>query len=167
MADVILICGKICSGKTTYAQKLMEETPAVILSSDQAVLELFGMYLGDEHEKITDKVEQYLLKLSLDILNAGTNVILDWGFWTAADRTTINDYYNSHGIVPQWHYISCTHAQWEQNIQRRNSEVSSGKTTAFFIDRNIADKCLEAFEEPEQTEMDVWHSWEDNVYPTV
>ena len=64
MATVILLCGKICSGKTTYAHQLLEKTPAVLLSSDQAVLKLFGMYLGDEHEKITARVEQYLLELS-------------------------------------------------------------------------------------------------------
>jgi uridine kinase len=34
MAKVILICGKICSGKTTYAKRLLCENKAVLLSTD-------------------------------------------------------------------------------------------------------------------------------------
>ena len=163
MATVILLCGKICSGKTTYAHQLLEKTPAVLLSSDQAVLKLFGMYLGDEHEKITARVEQYLLELSRDILNAGMNVILDWGFWTAAERDAINSYYGSHGIVPEWHYIECSQDQWDQNIRCRNAEVSQGTNEAFFIDHNIAEKCLAAFEVPTRDEMDRWFSWDKSL----
>ena len=159
IAKVILICGKICSGKTTYAQKLINESPAVLLSSDQAVLKLFGMFLGDEHEIITEKVEQYLLELSLDVLNAGVDVILDWGFWTANDRAAMNRFFADNAIIPQWHYIDCSRTQWEQNLRHRNDEVSRNKTTAFFVDYNLAEKCLEAFEVPEQHEMDTWYCW--------
>ena len=35
MAYAILICGKICSGKSTYARALSEKEHAVILSADE------------------------------------------------------------------------------------------------------------------------------------
>ena len=41
MAKVIMTCGRICCGKTTYAQKLREERNAVILSIDEITLTLF------------------------------------------------------------------------------------------------------------------------------
>ena len=41
MAKVFLICGKICSGKSTYARKLMENRQAVLLSADEIMLALF------------------------------------------------------------------------------------------------------------------------------
>ena len=40
MAKVILICGKICSGKSYYARKLKEKEHAVILSRDEMTYEL-------------------------------------------------------------------------------------------------------------------------------
>ena len=40
MAKVLLICGKICCGKSTYAKKLKEENNAVILSVDEIMLSI-------------------------------------------------------------------------------------------------------------------------------
>ena len=51
MAKIFLMCGKICSGKTTYARKLREQNKAVILSADEIMLALFGSDAGDKHEK--------------------------------------------------------------------------------------------------------------------
>lgn len=82
MAKVILICGKICSGKTTYAKNIMDKTNAVILSVDEITLALFGQHLGEKHDEITEKTEKYLLKKAVEIISIGVNVIFDWGFWT-------------------------------------------------------------------------------------
>ena len=38
MAKVILICGKICSGKTYYARQLRDQYNAVILSTDEGTV---------------------------------------------------------------------------------------------------------------------------------
>ena len=43
MAEVIMTCGRICSGKSTYAQKLRTERNAVILSVDEITLRFFPM----------------------------------------------------------------------------------------------------------------------------
>lgn len=157
MAEVNLICGKICAGKTTYARKLTEARPAVLLSCDQAVLALYGMYLGEEHETVTGKVKRYLLELALDILRAGADVILDWGFWTAADRKETGEYFASRGFTPRWHYVDCTRSLWEENVRSRNAEVTAGDTSAYFVDGPLAEKCLRAFQPPRREEMDVWY----------
>ena len=41
MAEVIMMCGRICSGKSTYAKRLSREKNAVILSVDEITLALF------------------------------------------------------------------------------------------------------------------------------
>lgn len=43
-SKIYLICGKICSGKSTYSQKLRDEHKAVILSVDEITLVLFIFY---------------------------------------------------------------------------------------------------------------------------
>ena len=47
MAKLVLICGKLCCGKTTYAKRLAKEIQAVRLSCDDIMLSLFGKDLGD------------------------------------------------------------------------------------------------------------------------
>lgn len=41
MDEIILLCGKICSGKSTDANKNKIKYNAVILSCDELMLELF------------------------------------------------------------------------------------------------------------------------------
>ncbi|HOV25823.1 MAG TPA: AAA family ATPase [Pseudobacteroides sp.] len=48
MAKIIIMCGKICSGKSTYSQKLKKEINAVVLSCDELMLSLFDEQLGDK-----------------------------------------------------------------------------------------------------------------------
>ena len=83
MPKVIMICGKICSGKTTYANKIKSTNHAVILSVDEIMLALFGQNVDGEY---VSKVKSYLYKKSLGILEAGINVVLDGGFWTHDER---------------------------------------------------------------------------------
>ena len=42
----ILLCGRICAGKTTYAKRLGKTRGAVCLSCDELMLALFGQQLG-------------------------------------------------------------------------------------------------------------------------
>jgi len=86
MSKVILVCGKICAGKTTYAKKLAEEIGAVILSVDEITLALFGQHLGDKHDEMVEKTKKYLFGKAAEIISVGVNVILDWGFWTREER---------------------------------------------------------------------------------
>ena len=80
MAKVILICGKICSGKSTYAQQLRRENRAVVLSIDEVMLAFFGQHCGSRHDEYADRAQKYLLDQSLALIEAGVDVILDWGF---------------------------------------------------------------------------------------
>ena len=50
MAKVFMICGKLCSGKSTYSQHLRLSEKAVILSIDEVMLGMLDPYLGDKHE---------------------------------------------------------------------------------------------------------------------
>jgi len=56
MNKIILICGKLCAGKTIYAKKIAKDQNAVILSVDEITLALFGQHLGDEHDEICKKL---------------------------------------------------------------------------------------------------------------
>lgn len=155
MAKAILICGAICSGKTTYAKKYMEENPAVLLSMDELMLALFPPQLGDMHDEISAKCRAYLLERAAEIIRAGMDVILDWGFWKREDRKDITGYFCSRGICVSWVYVECTEKTLDERIKKRNGKVERGENTAYFVDENLKRKCLGRFEPPVDGETDV------------
>ena len=156
MAKVILICGKICSGKTTYAKRLANENMAVRLSADEIMLALFGQHLGEKHDEIDEKTRTYLFKKSIEIIESGINVILDWGFWTNEFRQYTSDFYVEKGIGIEWHYIDVNDNVWYRNINERNDKINNGQENSYFIDQNILAKFNNKFEIPKKNEIDVW-----------
>ena len=157
MTKIIAICGKICSGKSYYSNKLKEKEKAVILSCDEMTSILFDNNLGDKHDEMSKRIKDYLLKKAVDILNSGANVILDWGFWSKRDRNYINEYFKSKSIVCDWHYIDIDDNSWQKNIDERNGRVLSGNGGSdYFLDEGLIKKLSSSWEEPTQDEIDVW-----------
>ena len=70
MAKVILLCGKICAGKTTYAQKLIRQHNAVYLSIDALMLKLFPEPMGEQYDNVRECAQKYLYKRAVDIIRA-------------------------------------------------------------------------------------------------
>ena len=101
-----MMCGRICSGKSTLAAKLRREHRAVVLSVDEITLALFGRDPGDMLDAYVERCEHYLYQKSLEILESGIDVILDWGFWTRRERDEARAFYSSRGIKYSFYYIS-------------------------------------------------------------
>ncbi|MBQ7783457.1 MAG: ATP-binding protein [Oscillospiraceae bacterium] len=157
--SVVLICGKLCSGKSTYAQKLRQETNAVILSVDEITLSLFNGDLGDKHDEMTEKVKKYLLEKSMQILEAGADVILEWGFWTKQSRINTRSFYESRNISCQLHYVDITDDIWQQNISERNRKVLEGTVSAYYADDGLIEKFKGIFEMPDDDEINVRYQY--------
>ena len=98
-AEMILICGKICAGKTTYAKKLMKEKRAVRLNSDEIMLSLFDPFLGENHEAVLHKVMEYIYRKSLEIYETGISVILEGGFWQRELREEASSFYMCISLI--------------------------------------------------------------------
>lgn len=154
MPKVFLIGGKLCCGKTTYAEKLIAEQKAVLLSCDEIMLSLFNVQAGEKHDETVAKVKQYLLAKSLEIINAGASVILDWGFWTKAERDFTKEYYRKNGVDFEFHYIEVSDEIWRNRIQKRNASVLAEDTGAYFVDENLTAKFEKVFETPGKNEID-------------
>lgn len=156
MAKVILICGKICSGKSTYAKQLPAAGQPVILSVDEIMLAVFGLYAGEKHDEYAASVRHYLFQKSLELIRAGVDVILDWGFWTKAGRDEAKEFYRSRNIECELHYLDLSDDVWQACINQRNQSVMAGETTAYIVDSALAAKFEARFEPPAKEEVDVW-----------
>ncbi len=157
MAKVILICGKICSGKTYYTKHNLKNFNAVSLSCDELDDMIFHKSLTDNHDKVFKDVHKYFHKKTVEIVNLGCNVILDWGFWFYDQRIEVSKYYEDNGIDFEWHYIDINDEQWKLNIDSRNRAVKNGESDDYFIDEGLFNKINKLFEAPSKEEIDVWY----------
>lgn len=156
MPKVTLICGKICSGKSTYADLLCRRDRAVLLSIDEIMLSIFGQHCGDMHDEYADRVRKYLLDKSLELVRNGIDVVLDWGFWTKTSRDATRKFYSERNIDCEFHCIDIRDEVWQARLKKRNDAVTSGEMLAYFVDENLAAKFESRFEMPADDEIDVW-----------
>lgn len=156
MAKVIMTCGKICSGKSTYSEQLRINNNAIILSVDEITLALFEQNIGEKHDKYVEKLEMYLFEKSLEVISIGVNVILDWGFWTKAERDYAREFYSSRNINYEFHYIDISEKTWQVRLEKRNKKILAGEVEAYYVDANLKEKVESIFECPDKNEIDVW-----------
>lgn len=158
MGKAFLICGKICSGKSYYAQTLKEKYNAVILSTDETTYDLINNEQGEFYNVFAERVNLYLRKKAAEICRAGANVILDWGFWTKNNRREMSDYLKGYGVEFEWHYIDVSDEVWMKNIDARNKKIQEGNGGSdFYVDEGLLNKVKTLFEVPDKDEIDVWY----------
>lgn len=150
---IYLMCGKICSGKSTHSESLRREKKAVVLSVDEITLALFGQDTGEKHDDHVAAAEEYLYLKSLEIAENGIDVILDWGFRTKNERDYAREFYGSRNIPFEFHYIDITADEWQKRIRKRNADITSGRLQAYYVDEGLAKKFAELFEKPDENEL--------------
>lgn len=157
MSKVIMVCGTIGSGKTSYCSEIKEKYNAVLLSVDEIMYDIYHHREGEEHDKVVLDIKNYLKKKSVEIVNSGTNVLLDWGFWTRKEREEVREFYASHQIECEWHNIEISKEDWMRNIVERNQKVLAGKSTDYYVDEGLLEKVNGLYEVPDKEEIDYWH----------
>lgn len=156
MSKIIAICGKICCGKSYYAKQIKEKENAVVLSTNEATYDLIDNEQGELYDVFAERVNKYLMKKAVEIVKAGCNVILDWGFWTKAERQETTKYFNQFGIDVEWHYVDIEQSRWKQLIEERNNKIKNGNGGSnFYVDEGLMEKLLSKFEEPTRDEINV------------
>ncbi len=103
-ARLHLMVGLPGSGKTTLALELARDLPALRLSADDLQLALFGDDMAHpDHNTRHDAIEAALWPLALQALRAGADVILDFGFWSRAERDHLRALAAAQGFASLLH----------------------------------------------------------------
>ena len=156
MAKLIITCGKICSGKSFYSNKIKTELNAVIISPDEATYDLINNEQGEFYNMFSERLNKYLTKKVGEIVKAGANVIFERGLWSQKDRVEIKEYYKKIGIDCEIHYICVDDETWKQNIAERNQRIIDGNGGSdFYLDEGLMKKLESIWEEPAEDEVDV------------
>ncbi|MEH6454188.1 MAG: ATP-binding protein [Psychromonas sp.] len=149
---VILLVGKVASGKTTYARKMQEEKGVVFLSLDQLQLSIFGE--NPSREQLDSSYSgccEYQQCLAVKLVNNGLDVYLDWGFWQQSARQDIRAFFEKYDIVVEQYYFEIP----EQVRQQRNRKRNNGNDShSFKIEEKDVAFFDGFFEAPELNEND-------------
>ncbi len=156
MGKVIIVCGKICSGKSYYSRMIKESLNAVIISPDEATYELINNEQGEFYNVFSNRLNKYLTKKVGEIALAGANVIFERGLWSKKDRKDIKEYYKNMGVDCEIHYVCVDDETWKQNITERNKRVLEGNGESdFYLDEGLMKKLESKWEEPTADVVDV------------
>ncbi len=126
MTTIHLMSGFIGFGKTTVARRLTQTLPAVCLTHDHFMVKLYGrnMPYADFHPNY-EKVDNLLWELAAQITAAGTDVIMDYGFWTHESRRQA--YAKAQKLADKviFHVVKCDMPTARRRILQRSQENSA------------------------------------------
>lgn len=154
MAEVILLCGKIAVGKTTYAAYLQRNRNAVVLSCDELMLSLFDSCLGDKHDATVKRCSLYLSGIADQVVAAGVDVVLDFGSWTAAERDAVRTFFVEHNIPVRLYYLFCEESVRLERLRLRNIALRNADGRVYIIEEDLRRRLDAKFELPSENETD-------------
>ncbi|MBM3130210.1 MAG: ATP-binding protein [Chloroflexi bacterium] len=152
MATLHLMVGLPCSGKTTLAQKLEYELPALRLTPDEWQIRLFGQDAEEpEHDARHSLIEAMLWSIARRALELGTNVILDFGFWAREEREDYRLRAKQLGASSEVHYLDVPDDELLRRLEKRNSRPSQ---ESFLISEEAMKPWMAFFQRPTPDELE-------------
>src|SRR5689334_6716667 len=118
-ALLYLLVGLPGSGKTTKARQLEVEASALRLTLDEWMIPLFGRNVKAER----DALEGRLIWIALRALELHTNVILDFGFWSKDERSSLRWFARQRGAKSQVIYLPIDLETQRKRVQSRFAET--------------------------------------------
>lgn len=146
MPEIILLIGRLCSGKSTYAAGFASQG-AIVLSCDDLMQTIFPEPMGADYDKYAARAFQYLYALARRLYDNGQTVVLDFGFWTRASRAEAQRELAGCRLV--WHMIDISDEEWRRRIAKRNAAPTGHD---YYVDEGLLAKAQSMFVYPSEDE---------------
>jgi len=156
MPRLLLVCGPVGAGKTTYTNTLAKEINAVKFSIDPWMQTLFAndmtsLDYGWMIERV-NRCYQQIWDVSQQILALNSNVILDLGFTTKAQRALFVERAATIGVEAELHYLDAPHNTRKHRIKQRNKEKDPS-VYSFEVTDMMFNFMEPKFEVPDEVEL--------------
>ena len=116
-----MLCGRVCSGKTTFSKLLQKSENVLPLSLDSFVYTMLGSPKGSDWVRENEALgRKYLCSLALEALNCGCSVSLDFGFWYKEDREEVRSFFQNHGFETVLVYFDISAEERRRRLKLRN-----------------------------------------------
>ena len=164
MATLFLVVGLPGAGKTVRAKGLAARHAALRLTPDEWMIPLFGEPDADGRR---DVLEGRFIWLAVEALRLGTNVVLDFGFWSRDERSSLRWLARSAGAFCQVVYLPVDPATQIERIRHRWARTPD---ETFMMTEADLDRWRTQFEAPDAAELGGgevadpppgWPSWRD------
>jgi predicted kinase len=146
MSRVIFMCGPAGSGKSTYARRL-EATGMVRLSFD-AEMWRRGISEVPLPPELRDEVEAELRLQLLELIAAGSDVVLDFSFWSRRMRDDYRALLAPTGVEPETVYLATDRETVLERVRARRGDHPDD----FIITEELAARYFDQFEPPSPEE---------------
>ena len=172
-ATLFLIVGLPGAGKTTRAKELAAASRALRLTPDEWMIPLFGE--PDAGGK-RDVLEGRLIRVALQALRLGTSVVLDFGFWSRDERSSLRRLARSSGASCEVVYMPVDRDAQLARIAHR--QATAPHRTYPMTEADL-DRWREQFQVPESAELGAgeipdppagwpdWPQWAANRWPSL
>jgi predicted kinase len=120
MAVLHLVCGLPGSGKSTFAERLADQTQALWLSPD----EWMSRIVGDGYDEARrEQVERMQWELAERLLALGVSVVLDNGFWSRDERERLRARAEGLGAEVRLHFLDVPLDELKRRVAARNRNL--------------------------------------------
>ena len=157
MARLILVCGPVGAGKTTYSLSLSKEIDAIRFSIDPWMQTLYSEDMPSlDYEWMIERVNrcyEQIWQVSEQILNLNGNVILDLGFTTKEQRDLFSGQAKGLNIESEVHYLNTPKDIRKKRIEKRNIEKDPS-VYSFEVTSVMFNFMEPKFEVPDQQELE-------------
>jgi predicted kinase len=150
VATLFLTCGLQGAGKTALARRLEAERPALRLTSDEWLHELYPELTSEELEPFRGTVEQVQWSVTVRALELGCDVVLDWGLWSRRGRDRLRTGARAIGARVVLCLLDPSRDELWNRLSRRNTTLPAG---TFRVSEAALDRAIRLFEPPAADEI--------------
>lgn len=121
---VLLLCGPVGSGKSSYARSVTKNGAAVQLSLDEWMIRLFGRELPrTEHQAKLGACYALLIDHAATLALSGVTVVLDGGFWHRRLRDAARSKLDARGVEYSLCVFELSDEERWARLERRNAAL--------------------------------------------
>ncbi|SHN31500.1 AAA domain-containing protein [Duganella sacchari] len=139
-----LVCGKIAAGKSTLTSSLAQAPNTVLLSEDKLLSALYPEEILSvaDYVRCSARLRSAIQALVVDILAAGSSVVLDFPANTVATRAWMKTLLEHTAAAHCLHYLDVSDDECKRRLRLRNkegghqfnaSEAEFDQITRFFV----------------------------------